>query len=170
MVMLVLPLMARGSRGLLIWGEGTGRGGRVPVAVRSIGGVGGSHVPRLNNIQPSALVERYEQFIGQIDLRDKDDRHVVAAATACGAQKIVTWNLSDFPNQVLKAFGIVAKNPDKFMADLIIDSIIDVVDVMRATRQRFTAPPMAVEGFFQQLNNNRLELTARQLERYFDLL
>jgi len=124
----------------------------------------------MNHILPSALVERYEQFIGQIDLPDKDDRHVAAAAIACGAQKIVTWNLADFPNQVLKAFGITAENPDKFMADLIIDSPGDVVEVLRATRERFKAPPLSVDGFFLQLKNNRLELTAKQLERYRDLL
>ncbi len=66
----------------------------------------------MNGIPPSALVTRYEQYIGQIDLPDKNDAHVAAAAIACGAQKIITWNLADFPNQVLKAFGVIAESPD----------------------------------------------------------
>lgn len=44
----------------------------------------------MNAILPSPLVENYEQFIDQVTIPDKDDRHVVAAAMACGAQKIVT--------------------------------------------------------------------------------
>ena len=40
----------------------------------------------MNRVTPAALVERYEQYIGQIVIPDKDDRHVVAAAIACGAQ------------------------------------------------------------------------------------
>jgi hypothetical protein len=44
----------------------------------------------MNALRPSALVERYEQYIGQVHIPDADDRHVVAAAIACGAQKIVT--------------------------------------------------------------------------------
>ena len=44
-------------------------------------------VQLMNQIQPTALVWAYEQFMGQVELPDKDDQHVVAAALACGAQK-----------------------------------------------------------------------------------
>ena len=45
---------------------------------------------KMNAILPSPVVAGYEQFIDKVTIPDKDDRHVVAAAMACGAQKIVT--------------------------------------------------------------------------------
>ncbi len=56
----------------------------------------------MNGITPSALVEKYQKFIPIVEpgMKDKNDSHVVAAAIAAGAQKILTWNLSDFPDAV----------------------------------------------------------------------
>ena len=127
-------------------------------------------VKNMNAIPPSALVQRYEQYIGTIDMRDKDDRHVVAAGIACGAQKVLTWNLGDFPNQILAVFGLVAESPDKFLSDLIIESPLSVVDVFKGVRERFKAPPMSVDYFFESLQKNRLVLTAKQLARYRDMM
>jgi predicted nucleic acid-binding protein len=124
----------------------------------------------MHQILPSPLVENYRQHIGQVDLPDKDDRHVVAAAIASGARKILTWNLRDFPDQVLKTFGIVAESPDKFLAELIIERPLEVVSVFRRMRERFKKPPMSVENFFESLARHRLDLTAKYLERYRDLL
>lgn len=53
----------------------------------------------MNQIKPFALVTNYEQYIEQVVIPDKDDRHVVAAAIACGAQKILTWIWATFPTR-----------------------------------------------------------------------
>lgn len=124
----------------------------------------------MHKIEPVALVERYEHLIAQVQIPDKDDRHVVAAAIACGAQKILTWNLGDFPNSVLTVFGVIAESPDKFINDLIIDDPTAVVGIFRGVRERMKAPPMSVDTFFEALKDNRLFLTARQLARYRNLL
>jgi cytosine/adenosine deaminase-related metal-dependent hydrolase len=55
---------------------------------------------------PDALVTGYEHLIDSVELPDRDDRHVLAAAIHCGARVIVTLNLGDFPGPAL----------DKFMA------------------------------------------------------
>lgn len=124
----------------------------------------------MHKIEPSALVERYEHLIEQVQIPDKDDRHVVAAAIACGAQKILTWNLADFPNSVLAVFGVIAESPDKFISDLIIDDPTAVVAIFRGVRERMKAPPMSVDRFFEALKDSRLTLTAKHLERYHNLL
>lgn len=127
-------------------------------------------VKQMNAISPDALVQRYEFFIEQVHLPDKDDRHVVAAAIACGAQKILTWNLGDFPNKVLSIFGIHAESPDKFISDLIIAHPSQVVAIFRGVRERMKAPPMTVERFFTTLESNNLHLTVKQLDRYRGLM
>ncbi len=125
---------------------------------------------KMNAILPSPLVANYEQYIDQVTIPDKDDRHVVAAAMACGAQKIVTWNLADFPNNILKVFGIVAESPDKFIFDILIESPLAVVTIFKEIRERFKAPPLSVSDFFERLNKSRLAMTARHLEHYRELL
>jgi hypothetical protein len=66
---------------------------------------------------PGALVEGYERHVGRIRLPDPDDRHAVAAAIEAGADLIVTFNLRDFPSDVLDSFGLVARHPDPFVVD-----------------------------------------------------
>jgi predicted nucleic acid-binding protein len=124
----------------------------------------------MNRVTPAALVERYEQYIGQVIIPDKDDRHVVAAAIACGAQKVVTYNLRDFPNRVLAAFGVVAESPDKFFSDLIIDDTDRCVEVFRAMRLRLRVPPLTADQFLDAMKDKRLAQTAVLLAKYHDRL
>ena len=55
-----------------------------------------------------ALVTGYEPLIDTLALPDRGDRHVLAAAVRCNADLILTFNLRDFPPEVLEPFGIEA--------------------------------------------------------------
>lgn len=46
---------------------------------------------------PDAVVSGYDGLIEGLELPDRDDRHVLAAAIAAGATRVVTANLADFP-------------------------------------------------------------------------
>ena len=127
-------------------------------------------VIQMHMIQPSALVENYHQYIDKLDLRDLNDRHVLAAAIASEARKIVTWNLRDFPAKILSAFGIVAESPDKFLADLVMEQPEEVARVFRKMRLRRKKSSQTVEQFFNSMKHCGLEHTVRQLERYRDYL
>lgn len=61
----------------------------------------------------------YEPMVDGLDLPDQDDRHLLAKAIRCNAQIIVTTNVKDLPNAVLRPLGIEALSPDDFIHDLI---------------------------------------------------
>jgi PIN domain len=61
-----------------------------------------------------AWVEGYGAFIQAMTNHPKD-RHVLAAAVACGAQTIVTFNLKDFPSDALAPWSVEAQSPDEFL-------------------------------------------------------
>lgn len=73
----------------------------------------------VNEAFPDALVENYEALIESLELPDKDDRHVLAAAIKTNANVIVTNNLKDFPSEYLASFGLTAKSADDFLTDTI---------------------------------------------------
>jgi hypothetical protein len=63
------------------------------------------------------VVTGYEPLIGSLHLPDLDDRHVLAAAIRARARIPVTFNLSDFPTEVLADWDVEAKHPDDFLVD-----------------------------------------------------
>ena len=73
----------------------------------------------MNKSFPDANVEQFESLIPKLDLPDKKDNHVLAAAVSCGAELIVTFNLKHFPIKNLKEFDIEVQHPDIFISGMI---------------------------------------------------
>ncbi len=53
-----------------------------------------------------SLVTGYELHMPSVSLPDPNDVHIVSAAIRSGAQIIVTFNLKDFPKDVLSSYGL----------------------------------------------------------------
>src|SRR5229473_2846793 len=68
-------------------------------------------------------VRGYERWEQRLALPDENDRHVLAAAIACVADAIVTFNTADFPAAILSPFGMVAVEPDAFAYQLMESGI-----------------------------------------------
>ena len=75
-------------------------------------------VAALEAAHPEASVEP-----GEVDawLPDPDDVHVLAAGLAADADGIVTFNLKDFPTRVLTHHGLIRRDPDGLMVELLTE-------------------------------------------------
>lgn len=101
-------------------------------------------VESMNRAVPDCLVSDYEPLIQGLDLPDEDDRHVLAAAIKCGASVIVTYNLRDFPAEILNRFEIEALHPDVFLSDIWdLDqaAVLEAVQKQRASLKNPTHTP-----------------------------
>jgi predicted nucleic acid-binding protein len=76
-------------------------------------------IAKANSAFPDALVQNYKGLIAHLELPDKDDRHVLAAAIKTNANLIVTNNIKDFPEEYLQSFSLSAKTADDFLTDII---------------------------------------------------
>lgn len=124
----------------------------------------------MNEAVADSLVEGYESLIEGLALPDPDDRHVLAAAIRCGAQIIVTFNLKDFPEEVLAAYGIEAMHPDRFIEhqfDLHQGLVIATAKQHRAALLR---PPKTAEQYLETLAAQGLVVTADRLREYIALI
>ncbi len=116
---------------------------------------------------PDCMVEGFEPLVAGLELPDPDDRHVLAAAIQASAQTIVTFNLRDFPDERLGAYGIEAQHPDDFMLhaiDLAPGLVIKVVSEQAAALKN---PPRTVGELLDTLRDQGLIRTVAKLRELF---
>ena len=124
----------------------------------------------MNRAVPDCLVTGYEAFIEDLALPDPDDRHVLAAAIRCHAGVIVTFNLSDFPADVLEKYGIEAQHPDEFVGHLLDLSPGAVCHAAKMQRNSLRNPPKTAYEFLEMLLKQGLAGTVAKLEDMIELL
>ncbi|MRT25099.1 PIN domain-containing protein [Enterobacteriaceae bacterium RIT697] len=113
---------------------------------------------------PDALVTGYQSLIESIrGLPDEDDRHVVAAAIVAQAEGIVTFNLRDFPDEVLSVWNLRAIHPDSFITDLTDLNITVVIDAARRQRASLLSPPFTPDEYLDCLLRQQLPETVSRL-------
>ena len=112
------------------------------------------------------LIIGYESLIPSLTLPDPDDRHVLAAAVTGQCTVIVTWNLADFPQEVLEPFGIEAQDPDSFLSRHLSLSPDSFCAAVRKVRQRLQKPPYTTEQYLTILMRQRLITTVAALEAF----
>jgi len=111
-------------------------------------------------------VTGYEHLIDSIELPDRDDRHVLAAAIRCGASVIVTLNLGDFPSAALAKFGIEAQHPDEFALS-ILETFPDLaILAVKSHRASLKNPPKAPDKCLAELDAQGLGKTVIALREF----
>lgn len=122
----------------------------------------------MNQAVPKCIVSDYEALIPTLSLPDADDRHVLAAALQAKARLIVTFNLSDFPEAVLRTHGVRAVHPDPFLDGLFDDASEPFLQAVRTHRASLHSPPKNPGEYLQTLRTNGLKELARRLEESLD--
>ena len=98
-----------------------------------------------------ATVTDFDHMIEQFELPDHDDRHVAAAALVGGASIILTFNLRDFPAEVLEPHGLTALSPDAFARELFKHDPDIVLDVLVEQAASLRNPPTTFEQLLDGL-------------------
>lgn len=112
------------------------------------------------------LVTDFEGLIGELDLPDPDDRHVLAAAIRGRTDVILTRNLRDFPTEKLQPFGIEAQHPDTFVMHLLDLNPGPVVVAVRDHRVSLKSRPKDVGEYLNTLEKHGLTQTVAELRGF----
>lgn len=94
----------------------------------------------------------WEPLVTGLELPDKDDRHVLAAAIAGHAPLIVTFNLSDFPAKHLNLYSVEAIHPGEFLLDLLDLAPQVVVRALVEQVSRYQRPRMELGDLLDRLD------------------
>ena len=121
---------------------------------------------RMNAKFKKSLAKGYEPLIPTLHLPDPNDRHVLAVAIHTQAEYIVTFNLNDFPNSVLKQYGIEAVSPDEFIFHLIQESPYFILRAVKNHRLSLTRPPKTTKEYLATLERQRLPKTVAFLREH----
>ena len=112
---------------------------------------------------PDAYVHNYEPLMDKLNLPDKNDCHVLAAAIKTNADLIVTNNIKDFPEDYLSLFDLKAKTADDFLTDLIDLNQKQSVKAFRDLVLNRNSPHLNEFEMLDIFRNRNLEKTANYL-------
>lgn len=98
-----------------------------------------------------ACVQGWEPLVEGLHLPDPDDRHVLAAAVAGGAQSIVTANLKHFPPEALGPLHLEAVDPDHFLLDQLDLAPQVTIATLKAQAHDYRKPPLDLGSLLDRL-------------------
>lgn len=102
---------------------------------------------------PEAFVENYQGLIRGISLPDDGDRHVLAAAIKAEAHVIITDNVKDFPENIVRdRYGIDVQTCDAFLLNLLHDDTNAVLEIVRKLPQGLTKPILSLQDVVRGLS------------------
>ena len=116
----------------------------------------------MNEAVRDCLVEGFEPLIETIEVRDPDDRHVVAAAIRAKAQSLVA-NDKDFGEGALDAWDIDHQRADEFVLGLVEINRELVVEALVEQWRALTRPPYSPTDFLENLCNAQLRAAVDEI-------
>lgn len=111
------------------------------------------------------FVTGHMPLIAGLEMPDKDDRHVLAAAIRCSAQVIVTENKRDFPPELLEEYDIEVLGADEMLVNTYELFPVEAARALGKIRERYKNPRMNLSEFLLDLTRAglpKLAATARR--------
>nr|WP_245398658.1 PIN domain-containing protein [Oceaniglobus trochenteri] len=111
---------------------------------------------------PKAAVTPREGDLRRLWLPDPDDVHVLAAAIAGSADRLVTFNARDFPRHTLAEEGLLRQDPDQFLTALHADhpdAVRDTVKAVHTTAQVLAGEDLPLRPLLKRARLPRLART-----------
>jgi predicted nucleic acid-binding protein len=124
----------------------------------------------MNSAVLDCLVEGHHDITATLSLPDPDDRHVLAAAIHAGADAIITFNLRDFPPNLMGQYNIEVLHPDDFIQYQFDFNNAAVVIAAQRCRSRLKNPPKSAAEYLETLAQQRLPKTVAVLSPYASVI
>ncbi len=115
---------------------------------------------------PDCLVAPDEALVSSIELPDRDDRHVLAAAMTCKADVLLTFNLRDFPAGCLPEGSPEILHPDAFLRRLAERDGSILLAACETCRSRLRNPALTAAEYVAALVRNGLPITSSYVENH----
>jgi predicted nucleic acid-binding protein len=120
----------------------------------------------MNSHVRDCLVEHYENLTDKLILPDENDRHILAAAIKANAEYILTFNLKDFPADVLQSYKIKAISPDNFLSNLFDKNPENFRSAFERQLKSLKNPPKTSDELLEILEKQHLSKTVKKLKNY----
>jgi len=121
----------------------------------------------MNEATRDCLVDIPENLVSSvIGLPDPNDRHVVAGALVSRCHAIITWNLRDFPTQILTKYRLEAIDPDVFLENQFDLDQGRFLAAVQKIRGRLNNPEKTAAEYRSTLIKQGLVRTASLLKNF----
>jgi predicted nucleic acid-binding protein len=124
----------------------------------------------MNDAIMDCCVTGYGRLVETITLPDPNDRHVVAAAMHAKSNAIVTFNLKDFPEDVLAPLNLEAIHPDDFITYQLDLNEAAVLSAASKVCRRLRNPAMTGGQYLDALLSCGLPKTVTALRPYEEVI
>jgi predicted nucleic acid-binding protein len=122
-------------------------------------------IAEMNRAFPDAEVHGYEMLTEEMTC-DPKDRHVLAAAVRGGAQVLVTFNVSDFPQSSTESYDLVISHPDDFLLDQLDLYPGRTRTSLRHQAASYKSPAMTTEDLLGRLSLAGVSRFASEARRH----
>lgn len=129
-----------------------------------------SQVDMIRQHFDECFVTGHMALVEGLDMPDKGDRHVLAAAIRCSAQVIVTENKRDFPAAVLEEYDIEVLGADEMLVNTYELFPVEAARALGRIRARYEKPAMSVSEFLLDLTRAGLPKLAAIARRDIEAL
>lgn len=115
----------------------------------------------MNEAFPDALV--MAPTVSIPNLPDPGDAHVIAAASACDADLVLTLNIRHFPSASLEALNLYVMTPDALLCATFNADPEGVIKAVTTAAECKRRPPMSARDVLESLRNVTPEFAERAL-------